>query len=90
MMIIDVYQSTTNEDKYLSVPEGCDVEHLDLPDDLDPDLLKLSPFKSSLELALDKPRVGLDQENIHHHITEKGYAIHGAKMDMSISMTSSF
>ena len=89
-MIIDVYKSTVNDDKYLSVPEGTDITVLDLPVDIDPDLLSLSPFKSSLELDLNKPRVGIDQENIKNQITEKGYAIHGAAMEIAINLTGKF
>ena len=88
-MIIDVYKSTTNDDKYLSVPAGSDVNQLNLPEDLDPDLLDLTEFKTGLEIDLNMPRMGLDQESIHRQITEKGYAIHGANMDVSISMSGS-
>lgn len=86
-MNIDVYISTKNDNKYLSVLTGTNVNQLDLPDDIDPDLLSLTPFKTSLELDLSKPRVGINQEDIHKQITEKGYAIHGASMNVAVRLT---
>ena len=89
-MKIDIYASTKDSNKYLSVPEGSDVATLNLPDDIDPDLLDLTPFKMELELDLSQPRMGLNQKDIHQQITEKGYAIHGAGVQSTISLTGRF
>lgn len=86
-MKIDIYKSTSNDNKYLSVPEATDITQLNLPDDLDPDLLNLSLFKPSLELDPGKPMVGINQEDVNKQISEKGYAIHGATMDVAINLT---
>lgn len=86
-MKIDLYVSTRNGDKYLSVPAGADVNCIDLPDDLDPDLLSLTPLKTSLELDTSKPMVGINQENVIRQITARGYAIHGANMNVGINLT---
>jgi hypothetical protein len=86
-MKIDLYVSTKSGDKYLSVPAGSDVNRINLPADLDPDLLSLTPLKTSLELDLSKAMVGINQENIQKQIMAKGYAIHGAAMDVDITMT---
>jgi hypothetical protein len=86
-MKIDVYISTKNENKYLSVPAGADVNQLDLPDDIDQDLLNLTPFKTSLELDPNNPIVGINQEDIIKQITKKGYAIHGSSMNVDINLT---
>ena len=60
-MIIDIYKSTKNDDKYLSVPEGTDITQLSLPEDTDPDLLDVSLFKTGLELDTSQTRMGLNQ-----------------------------
>ena len=86
-MKIDIYKSTKNDDKYLSVPEGTDIAQLNLPEDTDPDLLDVYLFKAEITLDLSQPRMGLNQEDIQNQITEKGYAIHGASVDVSIGLT---
>lgn len=78
-MNVDVYISTKNGDKYLSVPAGADVNQLDL--------LSLTPLKTSLQLDLNRAMVGINQENVIKQIAAKGYAIHGANMVAGISMT---
>lgn len=86
-MKVDIYISTKNGDKYLYVPAGADVNQLALPDDLDPDLLSLTPLKISLQLDLNRAMVGINQEDVIKQIAAKGYAFHGANMDAGISMT---
>lgn len=83
-MKIDIYKSTKNGNKYISVQENTDVEKLELPEDIDPDLLTLSPFKSSLDIDSSKPRIALDETDVMKQINEKGYAIHGAKITITI------
>ncbi len=83
-MKIDIYKSTKNGNKYLSVPAETDVTQLQLPKDIDPDLLSLSPFKSSLELDPTKPRVALNQEDVENQINQKGYAVHGATITIDL------
>ena len=88
-MIIDVYRSTSDSEKYLSVPNVTDITQLKLPEDSDPDLFNLSPFKSGLELNPDQPVLGFNQKDIENQINEKGFAIHGATMQVSINLTGS-
>jgi uncharacterized protein YcgL (UPF0745 family) len=83
-MKIDIYKSTKSGKKYLSVPAGTDVEKLQLPDSVDPDILSLSPFKTSLELDPSQPLIALDPQDVINQINEKGYAIHGAKVEIQI------
>ena len=78
-MKIDIYKSTKNGDKYLSVPKGTKVESLKFPDSIDPDLLTLSPFKTRLEIDPEKSHNALDQNDIIRQIEAKGYAVHQAK-----------
>jgi hypothetical protein len=83
-MKIDIYKSTKSGYKYLSVPEGTDVTTLHLPASVDPDLLTLSPFKTSLELNPSQPRIALDQEDVIRQIKENGFAVHGAKIEITV------
>ena len=85
----DIYISTKDSNKYLSVPAGIDVTKFNFSDDIDPDVLDLTPFKLDLELDLSKPRFGLNQDDIHQQITAKGYALHGAAAQSTISLTGS-
>ena len=85
-MIIDVYLSTKDDDKYLSVPTGTDVNTLNFPEDMDPDLLDLTQFKTALELDQDNPIVGVDQRDIEKQIAKRGYALHGARLNIDLSM----
>ncbi len=83
-MNIDVYKSTKSGSKYISVPEGTDIEKIQLPDSIDQDLLTLSPFKTSLNLEPNNPRVALDQNDVIKQIKNNGYAVHGATMEIKV------
>jgi len=81
---IDIYTSTKNGEKHLSVAKGTKVEDLELPDSMDPDLLTLSPFKTRLEIDPQKTHATLDPIDIMKQIEAKGYAVHGAKIVINI------
>lgn len=83
-MKIDIYKSTKNGDKYLSVAKGTKIEDLELPDSMDPDLLTLSPFKTRLEIDPQKTHAALDPIDILKQIEKNGYAVHGAKIIINI------
>lgn len=85
-MKIDIYRSNTNTTKYLSVPAGTDVRNLQLPADFDHDLLRLSVFKSEHEIQPGVPYVALDADAVIRQIQERGYATHGAKVEITISV----
>ncbi|NOQ16947.1 MAG: hypothetical protein GQ581_07800 [Methyloprofundus sp.] len=85
-MKIDIYQSTKGENKYISVPKGTKIERLELPTSIDPDLLTLSPFKTRLELDVSKKQPALDQDAIIKQIEVNGYAIHGAKTVITLTL----
>ncbi|MDC9729274.1 MAG: hypothetical protein PSN04_08095 [Methyloprofundus sp.] len=87
-MKIDIYQSTKGENKYISVPKGTKIESLELPATIDPDLLSLSPFKTRLELDVTKKQPALDQDAIIKQIEVNGYAIHGAKIEITLKAKS--
>jgi hypothetical protein len=83
-MKIDIYTSSKSGEKFLSVPKGTRIEALELPDSIDPDLLTLSPFRTRLEIDVNKEHPYLNQENIITQIEANGYAIHGAKAFIKI------
>lgn len=83
-MNIDIYKSTKNGNKYISVPEGTEIEKMQLPDSIDHDLLTLSPFKTSLSLDANNTRIALDQNDVMKQIKDNGYAVHGAKIEIKI------
>ena len=83
-MIIDIYKSTKNGNKYLSVPKGTKIAQLELPDSVDSDLLTLSPFKTRLEIEPKKTHATLDQDDIIQQIERNGYAVHEAKTVITI------
>jgi len=83
-LIIDIYKSTKNGNKYISVPKGTKITNLDLPDSIDPDLLTLSPFKTRLEIEPKKTHSALEQDNIIQQIETNGYAVHEAKTVITI------
>lgn len=80
-MKIDIYRSTKNKSKFISVPSGTSPKTL-LPANIDPDLKSLSPFKTIDVQTTDK-RAGLDGPDIIQQISKNGYAIHGAKITVT-------
>ncbi|WP_238528567.1 hypothetical protein, partial [Halomonas sp. HAL1] len=69
----------------LSVPSGTDVASLKLPKDIDPDVLSLSPFKTSIFLDLNNSRIALDQIDVQRQINKNGYAIHSASVEIKVN-----
>jgi len=88
-MKIDIYKSTKNGTKYLSVPEGTVMEELNLPVDTNSDFLALSPFKSSIDIIHGQSRIALDEDDVINQIKEKGYATHQVTTEIRISTTQS-
>ncbi|MCB2141225.1 hypothetical protein KQH27_00790 [bacterium] len=83
-MKIDIYKSIKNGNKYLSVPGGTDVENIQFPGKIDPDILTLSPFKTCLELIEGESYIALDEKDVIEQIKKNGYAIHSAKIIIRI------
>jgi len=83
---IDIYTSTKNGAKHLSVAKGTKIEDLELPDTIDPELLTLSPFKTRLEIELKVEHNAVDQADVIGQIEEKGYAIHGSKRVITLKL----
>ena len=84
-MKIDIYTSSKCGNKYLSIPKGTKLDDLNLSDSIDEDLLTLSPFMTRLDVEQGLEHNALDQDDILAQIEEQGYAVHGAKRQISLS-----
>jgi len=83
---IDIYRSSVDRTKLLSVPAGTNPLDLSFPADLDKDLHKVLPYKTKVHLELGQPALGLDVKDIFAQIAAKGYAAHQLKVSSSIDM----
>lgn len=84
-MKIDIYTSTKDGEKYLSVVAGVKLETLKLTDTMDPDMLSLSPFRTRLEIDASKPHKALNVKDILKQIESNGFALHGAKTRIKLT-----
>ena len=83
---IDLYRSSVDRTKLLSVPAGKNPLEITYPSDLDADLHNVRPYKQNVHLERGQPALGLDVEDIFQQIDAKGYAAHLLKVDTGISM----
>lgn len=83
---IDIYRSTSDRSKYLSVVAGTDIAGMAFPADMDADLHSVSPYKEGVEIQSGKPAMGLDVEDILAQLGRQGFAVHGLKFSASLSM----
>jgi hypothetical protein len=83
-MRIDVYKSTTNNAKYLSVPAGTDVASFQFPSNLDPDLRQIYPFTTNEEFDPSQPRVGMNIPRILADIQANGFCAHEVVISTTI------
>ena len=73
-MKVDIYQSTTNSSKYLSVKAGQILDAIDVPD---PDYKTVSPSKLGVEINPEQPRIAYDPKEAIAAIESQGYYLHG-------------
>jgi len=83
---IDIYRSSVDRTKLLSVPAGTNPLDLSYPSDLDRDLYQVLPYKRKVHLEREQPALGLDVKDIFAQIAAKGYAAHQLKVSSSIDM----
>lgn len=79
-MKIDIYQSTKNSKKFLSVKSGQDMASINVPD---PDFQTVTPYKLGVEVSSDKARVVLDTKEAIAAIEAHGYYVHSASISFS-------
>ncbi len=84
-MKIDVYTSALNGKKHLSVLKGTKIKELDLPSDIDKDMLELSPFRTRLDIDTTKEHDAIDYKDVLEQIEKNGFAVHGAKFQIALS-----
>jgi hypothetical protein len=82
-MKIDVYRSTKNQTRFLSVPAGADPKKMIFPETFDSDLRDVEPYHSGLDIQSGDQRIGLNSAEIIGQINKYGYAVHGALVRMS-------
>lgn len=84
---IDIFRSSVDRTKLLSVPVGVDVKDIQFPSDLDEDLHSVRPYKNAVRIERGKPALGLDVEDIFRQISARGFAAHLLKTTSSIDMS---
>lgn len=82
-MKIDIYTSSKNAGKHLSVPSGTELEKVTFPPGLDADLKTVKPFKATVDLSTPG-LVGLDASDIEHQINAKGFAVHSTSIEINV------
>jgi uncharacterized protein YcgL (UPF0745 family) len=80
-MKIDIYQSTKNRSAYISVPENTNLDDISITSEEAKLYGDVKDFKKSLNIDSGDKRVALNSDDVIIQIQEKGYAIHGAKID---------
>jgi hypothetical protein len=83
-MLVDVYKSASNPQRYLSVPAGTDPTKSSIAK-LDSDCQTVSPFMIGIEMAPSQPRVGFDNVVILRDIDEHGFAAHSVVISVTTS-----
>ena len=83
---LDLYRSSVDRTKLLSLPAGKNPLEIAFPSDLDADLHNVKPYKQNVHLERGQPALGLDVEDIFQQISARGYAAHALKVDTGISM----
>jgi hypothetical protein len=82
-MKIDIYQSTKNSSAFISVPENTSLEDISLTSEEALLYGEIKEFKKSLNIDSGDKRAALNSDDVINQIQDKGYAIHGAKIDFN-------
>lgn len=72
-MKVDIYKSTTNSSKYLSVKAGQNLDAIDVPV---PDYKTVSPFKLGVEISPEQRPIAYDAKEAITAIETQGYYLH--------------
>jgi len=83
---IDIYRSSSDRSKYLSVLAGTILGEMAFPADTDSDLFSVSLYKENVDVERGKMAIGLDVESILNQIEASGYAVHGLQFSASMSV----
>lgn len=80
-MKVDVYTSSCNPRKHLSVPAGKQLADVQFPPDLDRDLHKVTPFKANVDTT---SAVALDAADVEQQIAANGFAVHSTTLEIDV------
>ena len=80
-MKIDVYTSSNNPRKHLSVPAGKHLADVQFPRELDRELHKVTPFKANVDTT---SAVALDAADVEQQIAAKGFAVHSTTHEIDV------
>jgi len=83
---IDIYRSSSDRSKYLSIPAGQNLAEMNFPSNTDSDLFSVSLYKENVAIERGKVAIGLDVESILNQIENSGYAIHALQFSASMSV----
>jgi hypothetical protein len=87
-MKIDIYRSTKNRSKFLSVPAGTEVAKMPFPAKLDLDLRNVFRFKCEHEIIPNKHYIALDAQDVVNQIESNGFAQHSATITATTTVVS--
>lgn len=82
-MLVDVYKSSSNPEKFLSVPAGTDIGKFSVAE-LDSDYRAVAIFKQGIKVDPSTPRVALSSAEIVRAIEDHGFATHDALVTGSL------
>lgn len=85
-MLVDIYKSNSDPQKYLSLPAGTDIRTFSFAE-LDADYGKVSPFKKGVEVDPAIPHAGFNNATIVEDIADHGFSAHTAEISVAIGKT---
>ena len=84
-MEVDIYQSKTSLDRYLTIPAGNALDTIELPVGLATVFASAGVFRAGVEVEADKPRAGMNPRKILADIERQGFADHGVKVTATLT-----
>ena len=82
-MNVDIYQSSTNPNRFLSVASGTNVETLTLKGEDSKHYSQVKPFRKALSINASDKRIAVDAKDLISKIQSNGYALHGVQLQFT-------
>ncbi|MGI4799561.1 MAG: hypothetical protein ACRYG8_37100 [Janthinobacterium lividum] len=83
-MKVDIYQSKSRSDHFLTVPAGTKLDAIELPVALATVFASVSMFKAGIEMEADKPRAAMKPKEILADIERQGFAVHQGGVTVTV------
>ncbi len=83
-MKVDIYRSNSSPDHFLTVPASTKLDTIELPVALATVFTSAAAFMTNIEMEADKPRGGMNCEEILADIERQGFAVHQAGVTVTI------